>query len=279
MNIKIWGCRGSLPTPGSDKVTYGGNTSCVEVTERNTCIILDGGSGIQHLGEALPPNIHKIHILLTHLHLDHIIGLGFFSPFYNSKMEIHIWGPVASNESLENRLRRYFSPPIFPVRLNELPCKVEIREITENEFSIDDFRISAEYICHPGPTVGYRLQLGKKVVAYIPDHEPALGSSNFPNEPEWTSGYNLAKGADILIHDSQYKTSEYPNHVGWGHCSMQDAIDFGILAGVKKMLFFHHDPTHTDDQLRQLYAESIYNRKLNFGVELAREGKSYSLHS
>ncbi|MBL0051366.1 MAG: MBL fold metallo-hydrolase [Bacteroidetes bacterium] len=137
MNIKIWGCRGSLPAPGTDKDIYGGNTSCIEIIDGDTCIILDGGSGLQRLNNYLAPNITRIDILLTHLHLDHIMGLGFFWPLYNPNMTVNIWGPAASNESLAQRLRRYFSPPIFPVRLNELPCKGEIFEIDSSEFQIE----------------------------------------------------------------------------------------------------------------------------------------------
>jgi len=277
MKVKLWGCRGSLPTPGPEKDIYGGNTACVQVTMGNTCIILDGGSGIQQLGQSLPKHFTSIHILLTHLHLDHIIGLGFFSALYNPEMTVNIWGPAASHESLTDRLRRYFSPPIFPVRLRELPAKVKINDITEHHFMIGEIRVTAEYICHPGPTMGYRLEHGNSVVAYIPDHEPALGSSNFANNPEWTSGYNLAQGADILIHDAQYKNEEYALRKGWGHSCMKDAIEFGTLAGVKKILLFHHDPGHNDVQLQQLFKETIQSQQFDYEAELAEEGKEYSL--
>ncbi|MDP1727658.1 MAG: MBL fold metallo-hydrolase [Bacteroidota bacterium] len=277
MNIKIWGCRGSIPSPGPEKSIYGSNTSCIQVTDGNNCIILDGGSGIQRLSESLPKNITHIDLLLTHLHLDHIIGLGFFQPFYNPKMTINIWGPAAAYVSLKQRLRRYFSPPLFPIRLSELPCKGEIFEIHNSTFRIGDFKITSEYICHPGPTVGYRLQLGKAVFTYIPDHEPALGSSDFPHNQEWTSGFKLARGADILMQDAQYKNEDYKNRIGWGHSSMENAIDFGELSGVKKLLLFHHDPMHTDEQLMELYKKNTQNRKLSIEVELAEEGKSYNI--
>lgn len=275
MNIRIWGCRGSLPAPGPEKNVYGGNTSCVQITYENTCIILDGGSGILRLGESLPKNIERIDILLTHLHLDHIIGLGFFTPIYNPKMTVNIWGPSASNESLRNRLRRYFSPPIFPMRLKELPCMGDVFEINDSTFSIGDFNIKSEYICHPGPTVGYRLQLGDTVIAYMPDHELVLGSCDFPNKPEWTSGYNIAQGADLLFHDAQYKNDAYENRIGWGHSTMKNAIDFGVLTKVKKLALFHHDPAHSDHQLEYLFHNSIKDRKLDFEIELAKEGQSY----
>ena len=277
MNIKIWGCRGSLPSPGPEKNIYGGNTSCIQIMHENTCIILDGGSGIQKLGESLPKRITQIDILLTHLHLDHIIGLGFFQPLYDPKMTVNLWGPAATKESLKHRLRRYFSPPIFPVGLNELPCQGEIFEIGNSVFTIGDFIITSQYICHPGPTVGYRVERGNTAIAYLPDHEPALGSANFPTNAEWTSGIGIARGADILFHDAQYKTEEYKQRIGWGHSSTQDAIDFGVLAEVKKMFLFHHDPSRTDEQLRNMYEESILKNKLPFDVELAQEGKYYNL--
>ena len=279
VTVKIWGSRGSIPSPGAEKNKYGGNTSCVELTYKDSCIILDGGSGIQKLGNEIGNKYKTINILLTHLHLDHIIGLGFFAPLYNPKMKIKIWGPAAVNESLTHRLRRYFSPPIFPVRLNELPAEVDIIEINDTKFNIDDFEVTAEYICHPGPTIGYRLKAGNAVIAYIPDHEPALASANFPYDPEWTSGFNIAQHADILIHDAQFKNNEYQSRLGWGHSSMKDALEFGKLAGVKKMIFFHHDPTHTDEELQQLFANTIQYHNTDFEVELGEEGKSYILET
>jgi phosphoribosyl 1,2-cyclic phosphodiesterase len=277
MNITIWGCRGSLPSPGVEKNEFGGNTSCVQVMHEDTCLILDGGSGIQRLGTGLSSSITQLDILLTHLHLDHIMGLGFFQPFYNPNMTVNIWGPSGSGESLEHRLRRYFSPPIFPVRLKELPCKLNIYEINHSFLNIGPFKVFSDYVCHPGPTVGYRVECGKAVLAYIPDHEPALGSTNFPNEPDWTSGYTIAQGADLLLHDAQYKNDEYQYRVGWGHSSMKDALDFAEMAKVKKMLFFHHDPLHTDVQLKHLFAESIKGRHLSFEAGICAEDSFFQL--
>ena len=214
MKIKIWGCRGSIPSPGAEKIFYGGNTSCVQIIHDTTCIILDGGSGIISLGVDLGTEISEVNLLLTHLHIDHIIGLGLFQPFYNPKIKINIWGPAASKETLTHRLRRYFSQPLFPVKLSELPCQLNIYEISKSDFEIGEFKILTDYVCHPGPTVGYRIELGNTILAYLPDHEPALGSATFPNKPEWSSGYSIAKNANLLLHDSQYKTNEYQNYFG-----------------------------------------------------------------
>ncbi len=188
---------------------------------------------------------------------------------------INIWGPKGSGESLETRLRRYFSPPLFPVRIQDLPCQPHFYEISNEIINIGGLKITAAYVCHPSPTIAYRIESANAVVAYMPDHEPALGSVNFPNEPSWTSGYSIAEEADLLLHDGQYRNSEYQSRIGWGHSSMEDALKFAEMAKVKKILFFHHDPLHTDTQLHQLFEETIGNKELPFETGLCSEGSIY----
>jgi phosphoribosyl 1,2-cyclic phosphodiesterase len=275
MKVKVWGCRGSLPAPGPENAKYGGNTSCVQVTHGDTCIVLDGGSGILRLGKYLSPEIREIHVLLSHLHMDHTMGLGFFAPLYNPNIKVHLYGPSTSNEPLVNRLRRYFSPPLFPVRLSELPSHPIIHEMNNCQFSIDDVTVRSDYVCHPGPTLGYRLTAGGSVIAYLPDHELQMGSANFPNDPEWTSGFEIANGADLLFHDAAYTSKEYVSKIGWGHSSVRDAIAFGKMCRVKKLSLFHHEPVRSDEQLDHMLKESTQNLKLNFDVELCAEGNIY----
>ena len=153
---------------------YGGNTSAVEVRAKNSAIlVLDAGTGIRRLGSQVPPDASRIDILLTHLHMDHIQGLGFFDPLYNPQTDVHIWGPASSTLSLAARLSRYLSPPPFPVHLRDLP-RVTCHHVPCPVFEIGPFRIETSLVCHPGPTVGYRITDETGTVVYLPDHEPAL---------------------------------------------------------------------------------------------------------
>ena len=277
MQVKLWGTRGSLATPGPDTARYGGNTSCVEVRgNAGTLLVLDAGTGIRRLGISLPPDLKRVDILLTHVHMDHIQGLGFFAPLYNPNMEVHIWGPASSTQRLHWRLKRYLSPPLFPIRLTELACKLSIHEVPCGEVEIGEFRVSAALVCHPGPTVGYRIKSAEgRVLTYLPDHEPALGVLRFPSLPrEWTSGAKLADGADLLIHDSQYSNAEYACHCGWGHSSLTQTLAFGSLTEVRRLVPFHHDPSHSDADLDRLMFEAMEESKPAFEVVPGIEGST-----
>ena len=158
MRATLWGTRGSLATPGPETSRYGGNTSCVGVRGREgTVLVLDAGTGIRRLAATLDARVRRIDILLTHLHMDHIQGLGFFAPLYRPDVAVHIWGPASSKLTLRERLMRYLSPPLFPVCLRELPSEITLHEVPCGEVDIGEFRVSSTLVCHPGPTVGYRL--------------------------------------------------------------------------------------------------------------------------
>ena len=256
MRVKVWGARGSVPSPGPQMNRYGGNTSCVQVTLADgEELILDAGTGIRTLGLDLG-RAERIHILLTHLHLDHIQGLMFFPPCFRSEAEIVIWGPASPEASLEDRVARYISAPLSPVEVRELPCSVAFRDTPASEWDLGGARIRAEAVTHRGPTLGYRIDDGDTSLCYIPDHEPALGTALEDLEPEWISGFDLASGADLLIHDCQYTDAEYPEHVGWGHSGMNDALTFAQRVDAKRLMLFHHDPLHADGFLDQLHADA-----------------------
>jgi len=272
--ITLWGTRGSMASPGADTARYGGNTSCVGVQDNDGRLaILDAGSGIRPLGRTIPADVGRVDVLLTHLHLDHILGMGFFAPMLNPRAEVHIWGPASSTHSLERRLKRYLSPPYFPLFMNELACKLTLHEVASEEFDLGSLHVMSEPICHPGLTLGYRLTTRSgKTIAYLPDHEPALGSVDFPARPEWTSGYGLAEGADVLIHDAQYSHTEYEDRVGWGHSAIEHTLAFAESAGVKRLVTFHYDPAHDDATIDQNLAPALSRTDLPFILTPGAEG-------
>ena len=260
MKVKVWGARGSIPTPGPDTMRYGGNTSCVQVQlSDGTILVLDAGTGIRTMGIALGTLDRAVTILLTHLHLDHIQGLMFFAPCFHPESEIVIVGPGAQSAAgapLLDRIARYISAPLSPVEVRELPCRVSFREAQASEWRIGAATVHAQSVSHRGPTLGYRIEDGDTTLTYIPDHEPALGAPLDTLEDEWISGLELARDADLLIHDAQYSDDEYPNHLGWGHSALSDALRFGARADAARMLLFHHEPLHDDDMLDALGVEA-----------------------
>jgi phosphoribosyl 1,2-cyclic phosphodiesterase len=278
MKVTLYGTRGSLATPGRSTAHYGGNTSCVLVRgEDGEVIVLDAGTGIRPAGRDIGGGVRRVDVLLTHLHMDHIQGLGFFGPLYNPNMEVHIWGPASPTLALEARLTRYLSPPLFPVLLRDLPCRLHFHHVPCGEVQIGALRVRAETVCHPGATVGYRLTENGAALAYIPDHEPALGARQFPLEPEWTSGWALAQDADLLVHDGQYTRAEYPGHIGWGHSSLDQALAFAKLAHAKHLVMFHHDPARDDDSLLIAVDKAVAEARPSFPVTPGAEGDSFSL--
>jgi phosphoribosyl 1,2-cyclic phosphodiesterase len=252
--VRVWGARGSLSAPGPTTVGYGGNTSCVELELADgTTLILDAGSGIRELGQRLlgrDPGVLKI--CLTHLHLDHVEGLGFFAPLWTAGWKLDFWGPPSPTATLRERVSRYLSPPLFPVGLSEAPAEAHFEDVPREPWRVGSAVVEARTIEHRGPTVGYRIEEEGRVLAYLPDHEPYLTAA-VDDEVEWISGWGLAAGADLLLHDSQYTDEEYASRLGWGHSSVDQAAAFARAAGVRQLALFHHDPRRSDGELDVLH--------------------------
>jgi phosphoribosyl 1,2-cyclic phosphodiesterase len=258
MQLRVWGCRGSIAAPGPDTIRYGGNTSCVEVRlASGHVLVLDAGTGMRPCGVRMHQDTHpEVHVLLTHLHMDHLQGLGFFRPLYGPGTEVNLWGPTSPVQHLSERIATYLSPPLFPVSLDDVPCNLTFHDAPETAVTIGSATIRAAKVTHQGPTVGYRIEESGRSVVYLPDHEPSLGTDLRSIPAEWMSGHDLARDADVLLHDAQYRDHEYGDHVGWGHSAIDHTMEFAAKSRVGRVVLFHHDPYHTDDDLEALLKEA-----------------------
>lgn len=250
MKVRIWGCRGTLATPGPSTARYGGNTSCVEVrTDEGRLLVLDAGTGIRALGESLVGE-KAVDLLLTHLHLDHLEGLGFFAPIYDADCRLTIWGPPGTRAGVET----WLAPPFFPARV---AAQVEFHEVQDESWDIAGLCVTCAVVPHPGPTLGYRLD----GLAYIPDHEAARGAE---------AAIALAGRAEVLLHDTQYTVDEYARRVGWGHSSVADFAAVAAAADPGRAVMFHHDPSHDDATLDRMLDEAT--TALDREIEIAFDG-------
>jgi len=250
-------------------VRYGGNTSCVEVRPPDgSLIVLDAGTGIRSLGLALAGTpVHEVDLLLTHMHLDHIEGLGFFTPLFDPDCTLRIWGPSPNGTTLRQHIATYLSPPYFPVPFEQIPARITFNEVWDDAWELDGLRIATTPVSHPGRTVGYRISQNGTSIAFIPDNEPAL---------DHESGLAVAADVDLLFHDAQYTDAEYRTRVGWGHTSLADLTNYLAAAAPRRALMFHHDPAHTDEQLEQMLDDA--RRGFDSGeLSLAHEGLEIEL--
>ena len=295
--VRFWGVRGSMPCPGPDTYRYGGNTACLEIragnAKKSRLVIIDCGTGIRLLGEELMKNNNSsidADIFITHTHWDHIMGFPMFNPIFNSSVNLRIRGPVISEEdNLETIIGTQLSHKFWPVRQSELAAKIKYDQIKETSFELGDgLKVITKYLNHSILCMGYRFEYQGKSIVTAFDHEPFRNlfpsDASDPNYDEATAmeGEEAAreenekmlkfiKGADVLIHDSQYTALEYKEHIGWGHCSFELAIEAANKANVKKLVFFHHDPGRTDKQLGKL--ERHYQKTATgTSVLMAREG-------
>jgi phosphoribosyl 1,2-cyclic phosphodiesterase len=258
MNIRFWGTRGSIPSPGKSTVKYGGNTSCVEVRAGKQILIFDAGTGIRNLGNQLLNEFKSqpvtLHLFISHTHWDHIQGFPFFMPAYNKNFQIIVYGPPARDKSLKDLFKFQMDSEYFPVPLGDLNAQIVMQEVRE-PFRIGDLQITSFYMNHPAMTLAYKIFDGEKTFIYATDNEPYRYTLHAARKDPLASQYGaeldqkfieFISGADLFVSDAQYTLEEYRSKVGWGHSPIESIVEFAIKANVKQLALYHHDPSHDD---------------------------------
>ena len=300
MKVRIWGCRGSLPTPGKATVRYGGNTSCYEVQDdHDDLLILDAGTGIRELGQSLLPQMPvNANLLISHTHWDHIMGYPFFVPLFVPGNVVNIYGPPHFDHSFEYVMSKQMDYSFFPVRMDELTATLKFHDMKEGQYGIGHFKITARNMNHPVLCLGYRIESDGQIFVYTGDTEPYHDTVFGDREPtteeeeiekqellEYVESQNAAmidflRDADLVVYDGTYTEEEYTQKRGWGHSSMEHCIAACDQANVKQLLITHHEPTRTDDQLDKLEAKfraDLAARGQRLDARLAREGHAVDL--
>ena len=305
ITVTFWGVRGSIPTPGHETSRYGGNTLCIEVNFAGCgrTLIIDAGSGIRRLGDDLlsrpgRPHSLSVDILLSHTHLDHILGLPFFQPLYRRDTRVSLYGPAISPEDrLEQVIGGQMSYRYFPVRQVELAAEIKYIDLREGAIDLGDgISLAAAYLNHPLLCMGYRIEFGRRVLCTAFDTEPFHNVFiTDPADPRYDEmmaqeGEQAAqtaalrmnrflREADLLIHDGQFTEQEYrAGRIGWGHSSIEHAVSLAESSGCRRLVLVHHDPTRTDSELDGL-AERYGGLRTDSGLEVcfAHEGLSITL--
>jgi len=276
MEIFFWGTRGSIATPGPTKVRYGGNTTCVEIRDGDDFVLIDCGTGVREAGNSILKNYgtkNNITILMTHTHWDHIQGFPFFVPAFIPGNHIQILGPHLFETPFDTVLQNQMQYSYFPVNFEQLGATIENKTIFEEKsFMVGSIKVTPKYVNHPIRTLAYRFEKDGKVIVFLTDVEPyydVIFHGVCPSEDEReefeevqrtveeqnNAIVEFCRGAHVLCIDAQYTHEEYHGKIGWGHTSMIDALKIGHKAGARDVLFFHHDPMRSDDELDQLLGE------------------------
>jgi phosphoribosyl 1,2-cyclic phosphodiesterase len=271
--VRFWGVRGSIAAPGPATARYGGNTSSIEVRCGDRLVLLDGGTGLRYLGNALLAEAPlDADLFFTHTHFDHVCGLPFFKPFFQPENSFRLWaGHLGAGLTLHRVLREFMMAPLFPVPPDVFKAKIEYRDFKGGETpplpGAPEITVRSAPLNHPDGATGYRIEYSGKSVCYVTDTE------HVPGKPD-RNVLGLIDGADIVIYDCMYTDEEYArSYVGWGHSTWQEAVRLCKAARVKKLVVFHHDPDHDDDRMDAIGREVAAAMP---GAVVAREGMTLS---
>ncbi len=281
VTFRCWGTRGSIPSPGPATTRYGGNTSCFELRANGHRFVFDAGSGIRPLGLDLvkQDGVLDTPIFLTHFHWDHIQGFPFFLPLHQPGRELRILGPRQSDGDIRSLFERHMSPVYFPVPLSAVAADLSFAHLDEGPWQGHGVRVRALRVRHPSHTLGYRIEAEGRAVCFIPDDE--LEGGDYATDPGWRKRLvEFVGGADVLIHDSMYTDQEYPSRAGWGHSTLRQTLGLAEEGGVRKVLFFHHDPERSDAELDGIVSrlrDEAGARGSTVAMDAAAEGVEFTL--
>jgi phosphoribosyl 1,2-cyclic phosphodiesterase len=265
--IKIWGCRGSIPVSSPDHLKFGGATACIEININGNYVIIDAGSGVRDLGiQLLELGVQRAHLLISHGHYDHIMGLPFFYPVYKDEMCLDLWsGHTNGSPCTRDIIAGFMQEPYLPVTLDFMHANMNFHDVKQGE-TLDLGNGISAVSCpttHPGGCLAWRVNSGKHSFVFWSDHEHG-------NDEADARLVEFAKDADLMVYDAMYTDEEYPNKIGFGHSTWRKGCEFAKAANVRQLLLFHHSPERTDEQIEAIEAQA---HQLFSGASAARDGQ------
>ncbi|MGQ0563333.1 MAG: MBL fold metallo-hydrolase [Gemmatimonadota bacterium] len=283
MQVRCWGTRGSMPSPGMATAGYGGNTSCIEVMARGRRFIFDAGSGIRLLGEQLVQNNSepiRAELFLTHFHWDHIQGLPFFAPLYNAATRLRVHGAKQGDIDIRTLIAGQMGPIYFPIPFETVAAHLDFEHLSGRPWVEPGVEVDAIRVRHPAHTYGYRISADGATIAYVPDNELHGGHYPMPAKQTYLDLVAFLREADVLYHDAMFSDAEYPRREGWGHSTFNQAVQLAEDAGVRRLYLFHHAPERTDAELSRILEElrdDIARRGSQLEIGVAAEGEELTV--
>jgi phosphoribosyl 1,2-cyclic phosphodiesterase len=275
MDIKIWGSRGSFICPEKEFSVYGGNTTCLElIGSKNNRLLIDAGSGLINFGRMIMNNQQNessvFHLLLTHTHIDHLQGFSFFPPIHLPETMVKIYCAASDISHVEETFNRIFHTNYSPIqKIDNLQAHIQFIEMQEEvSYSINGFNVTPIFVDHPSPTFAYKIEENGDLFGFITDHEVSDNSIN-------SSLKRFFKDIPLVFHDGQYCDKEYEIRKGWGHSTINGAVENGREMGVKSLGIFHHSPDHTDEFLEKIENEFV-SKTDDLKIFWVKEGQNIS---